>query len=74
MVTETELPQDLVDRAMKLSAAGREKLGQMLLESISVKELLRTRIEQLRSGTVELLDADEVADDLEREFGKDETS
>jgi hypothetical protein len=73
LTTDTDLPQDLLDRAMQLPSTGREKLGQLLLhsvaDSISARELIRSRIAQLVGGEVELLDAEEVAADLEREFG-----
>ena len=70
--TETDLPQDLLDRAMQLPTVGREKLGQILLQSVvdgAARDLIRSRISQLVSGEVQLLDADDVVADLEREFG-----
>lgn len=73
---ETDLPQDLIDRAMQLPPAGREKLGHLLLDSVpapgettsATRELIRERIGQLVRGEVELLDADDVVADLERRY------
>lgn len=73
--TEADLPQDVLERAMQLSPLGREKLGTILLESVrdeaAARDLIRTRIAQLVSGEVELLNAEDVVADLEREFGKE---
>lgn len=80
--TETDLPRDLIDRAMQLPAAGREKLGRLLLDSVpasettadTTRDLIRERIGQLVRGEVELLDADDVVMDLERRYGPENPS
>ncbi|HXD88972.1 MAG TPA: hypothetical protein VN641_20950 [Urbifossiella sp.] len=70
---DPEIPQDLVDRALQLHPAGREKLGRLLLDSVvdsaDARELIHARLGQLVKGEVELLDADELVADLERRYG-----
>lgn len=63
---------ELVDRLLKLPAETRLDLANLLLDSVREgftslaeaeqrdKELIRSRIDQLVKGEVELLDADEV--------------
>ena len=66
---ETEIPQDLVERAMQLPLATREKFGHLLLDSVldraTARELIHSRIAQLVSGEVELRDAEELLLELE---------
>ena len=66
-----DIPQDLMDRALQLPPASREKLGQLLLESLAppreaVRELLRGRIDELVRGEAELIDAEEIGPALQR--------
>lgn len=72
--TDPLVPADLLDRAMMLSPEAKHWLGVALLDSLDptaddpadVKEAWRKeiarRIEDIRSGAVELLDADESAE------------
>lgn len=72
MTPTADLPQDLVERAMGLPPDGRERLGRLLLSSVAeanaTRELIRSRVDDVVSGRVPLLDWRQSLDRLEAEF------
>jgi hypothetical protein len=74
---------ELVNRLLKLPEQTRLDLAHLLLDSVREgftgldeaekrdKELIRSRLEQLTSGTVELLDADEVVARLKARYANE---
>lgn len=77
-IADETVPQDLLDRAMQLHTASRGKLGQLLLASVTeanaARDLIHSRIAQLVGGEVELRDADELIEELERRYGVENPS
>ena len=71
-MTDTDRPQALVDRALQLPLATREKFGHLLLDSVvdraAARDLIHSRIAQLVSGEAELVDAEVVLTELERRY------
>lgn len=61
---ESEVPQDLLDRAMQLPSESRERFGKLLLDSVAEsaesRELIRERIAELSDPSTQLLEPEEV--------------
>ena len=76
---------ELVNRLLKLPDEVKLDLARLLADSVregftsleesekKQKELIRSRLDQLVSGKVELLDADDVVAELERQFKEEPT-
>ena len=69
-IAECEVPQELLDRAMQLPTASREKFGKLLLESVAeataTRDLIHARIAQLVSGEAKLLDPEDMFTEMKR--------
>lgn len=75
---------EVVDAVLKWPAADRLWLSRLLADSVRegftsvgeaerrTRELIRSRAAELLSGKAVLLDIDDVLDDLEREFGRED--
>jgi hypothetical protein len=84
--TATGRSADLVNKLLKLPEQTRLDLAHLLLDSVREgftsleeaekrdKELIRSRIEQVVKGEVELLDANEVVAKLMRRYSKEKPS
>ena len=76
---------ELVNRLLRLPDEVKLDLARLLTDSVregftslddgakKQKELIRSRLDQLVSGQVELLDADDVVAELERRFKEERT-
>jgi hypothetical protein len=77
---------ELVNKLLKLPEQTRIDLAQLLLDSVRQgftsleeaekrdKDLIKSRIDQLVKGEVQLLDANEVVTNLKRRYSKEKSS